>query len=191
MSLCPRPPRYHPNTASFQHATGSLCISYTIKTFGALTFATIMTTRQFLSILLSSLFFGSPLTPGQWCVRVRREGMGSCALVGLGSTHLTRNTSPATPHPQHLTRNTSPLNAPTSCETSSRTHPLRCGTFIVVTALYYQGFSKEPKSGAKDKGKGKEEAPPAPRDRETGAVSSGGGGGSGGSRSGSGRGQGV
>ncbi len=46
--------------------TGSLFISYTIKTFGALTFATIMTTRQFLSILLSSLFFGSPLTPGQW-----------------------------------------------------------------------------------------------------------------------------
>ncbi|KIZ01972.1 hypothetical protein MNEG_5989 [Monoraphidium neglectum] len=45
---------------------GSLCISYTIKSFGALTFATIMTTRQFLSILLSSAFFGSPLTRGQW-----------------------------------------------------------------------------------------------------------------------------
>eukprot|EP00878_Enallax_costatus_P018347 GHUV01019310.1.p1 GENE.GHUV01019310.1~~GHUV01019310.1.p1 ORF type:complete len:321 (+),score=60.09 GHUV01019310.1:156-1118(+) len=45
---------------------GSLFISYTIKTFGALVFAIIMTTRQFLSILLSSLFFGSPLTGGQW-----------------------------------------------------------------------------------------------------------------------------
>lgn len=46
--------------------TGSLFISYTIKSFGALVFAIIMTTRQFLSILLSSLFFGSPLTLGQW-----------------------------------------------------------------------------------------------------------------------------
>lgn len=45
---------------------GSLFISYTIKSFGALVFAIIMTTRQFLSILLSSLFFGSPLTLGQW-----------------------------------------------------------------------------------------------------------------------------
>lgn len=48
------------------HSTGSLFISYTIKSFGALVFAIIMTTRQFLSILLSSLFFGSPLTAGQW-----------------------------------------------------------------------------------------------------------------------------
>jgi adenosine 3'-phospho 5'-phosphosulfate transporter B2 len=47
-------------------AAGSLFISYTIKSFGALVFAIIMTTRQFLSILLSSLFFGSPLTLGQW-----------------------------------------------------------------------------------------------------------------------------
>lgn len=72
---------------------GSLFISYTIKTFGALTFATIMTTRQFLSILLSSAFFGSPLTKGQWG-----------------------------------------------------------GTIIVVTALYYQGLTKEAK-GAKGKDK--------------------------------------
>lgn len=67
---------------------GSLFISYTIKTFGALTFAVIMTTRQFLSILLSSFFFGNPLTFGQWV-----------------------------------------------------------GTFIVVTALYYQGLTKEAKGG--------------------------------------------
>ncbi|CAI9105296.1 OLC1v1004189C1 [Oldenlandia corymbosa var. corymbosa] len=36
-------------------------ISYTIRTFGALTFATIMTTRQLVSILLSCLFFAHPL----------------------------------------------------------------------------------------------------------------------------------
>ncbi|GBF98945.1 UDP-galactose UDP-glucose transporter-like [Raphidocelis subcapitata] len=47
-------------------ATCHLFIAYTIKSFGAVTFATIMTTRQFLSILLSSLLFGGMLTPGQW-----------------------------------------------------------------------------------------------------------------------------
>jgi len=35
-------------------------------TFGALMFSTIMTIRQFLSLLLSSIFFLHPLTIGQW-----------------------------------------------------------------------------------------------------------------------------
>ncbi|CAH9114406.1 unnamed protein product [Cuscuta epithymum] len=37
-------------------------ISYTIRNFGALTFATIMTTRQLASIFLSCLWFGHPLS---------------------------------------------------------------------------------------------------------------------------------
>ncbi|XP_078436062.1 UDP-galactose/UDP-glucose transporter 5-like isoform X2 [Wolffia australiana] len=41
-------------------------ISYTIRTFGALTFATIMTTRQLVSIFLSCLWFGHPLSSVQW-----------------------------------------------------------------------------------------------------------------------------
>lgn len=41
-------------------------ISYTIKTFGALTFATIMTTRQLVSIMLSCMWFAHPLSPIQW-----------------------------------------------------------------------------------------------------------------------------
>eukprot|EP00887_Chlorella_sp_A99_P007813 scaffold20.g7813.t1 len=45
---------------------GQLFISHTIKSYGALIFATVMTTRQFLSILLSCLLFRHPLTPGQW-----------------------------------------------------------------------------------------------------------------------------
>lgn len=49
-------------------AAGSLFISYTIKTFGALIFATIMTTRQLLSILLSCFLFMHPLSLGQWWV---------------------------------------------------------------------------------------------------------------------------
>ncbi|XP_022849078.1 UDP-galactose/UDP-glucose transporter 5B-like isoform X1 [Olea europaea var. sylvestris] len=40
-------------------------ISYTIRNFGALTFATIMTTRQLLSILLSCVWFGHPLSVEQ------------------------------------------------------------------------------------------------------------------------------
>jgi adenosine 3'-phospho 5'-phosphosulfate transporter B2 len=49
---------------------GSLFISYTIKSFGALTFAQIMTLRQFLSIVLSSMVFMHPLTTGQWASAV-------------------------------------------------------------------------------------------------------------------------
>ncbi|KAL5701860.1 UDP-galactose/UDP-glucose transporter 5 [Ranunculus cassubicifolius] len=41
-------------------------ISYTIRTFGALTFATIMITRQLLSIMLSCLWFAHPLSSEQW-----------------------------------------------------------------------------------------------------------------------------
>ncbi|KAK7335752.1 hypothetical protein VNO80_27770 [Phaseolus coccineus] len=41
-------------------------ISYTIRTFGALTFATIMTTRQLVSIMLSCVWFGHPLSWEQW-----------------------------------------------------------------------------------------------------------------------------
>ncbi|MEW5303948.1 MAG: hypothetical protein WDW36_006593 [Sanguina aurantia] len=54
---------------------GALFISYTIKTFGSLAFATIMTTRQFLSILLSCLYFVHPLSSGQW--------LGTCMVFGL------------------------------------------------------------------------------------------------------------
>ncbi|AES88806.2 UDP-galactose transporter 1 [Medicago truncatula] len=41
-------------------------ISYTIRNFGALTFATIMTTRQLVSIILSCVWFAHPLSSEQW-----------------------------------------------------------------------------------------------------------------------------
>jgi solute carrier family 35 (adenosine 3'-phospho 5'-phosphosulfate transporter), member B2 len=47
-----------------------LFISHTIKTFGALLFATVMTTRQFLSILLSCFLFFHPLSWGQMAATV-------------------------------------------------------------------------------------------------------------------------
>eukprot|EP00999_Lentomonas_sp_LEN2_P002689 NODE_563_length_1362_cov_121.179757_g488_i1.p1 GENE.NODE_563_length_1362_cov_121.179757_g488_i1~~NODE_563_length_1362_cov_121.179757_g488_i1.p1 ORF type:complete len:384 (+),score=85.89 NODE_563_length_1362_cov_121.179757_g488_i1:91-1242(+) len=51
---------------SFCATLGQIAIYYTIKHFGALTYSTIMTTRQFVSILLSCIIFLHPLTPGQW-----------------------------------------------------------------------------------------------------------------------------
>eukprot|EP00898_Chlorokybus_atmophyticus_P003425 jgi/Chlat1/4083/Chrsp26S08854 len=48
-------------------ATVSQCLIYsTIRAYGALVLATMMTTRQMLSILLSCLIFFHPLTIGQW-----------------------------------------------------------------------------------------------------------------------------
>ncbi|PNH08754.1 UDP-galactose/UDP-glucose transporter 5 [Tetrabaena socialis] len=44
----------------------SIFISHTIKTSGALALATILTTRQLLSILASNLAFGHHLSGGQW-----------------------------------------------------------------------------------------------------------------------------
>ncbi|KAL2632511.1 hypothetical protein R1flu_003990 [Riccia fluitans] len=46
--------------------TSQFFISYTIRTFGALIFATLMTTRQLISIFLSCLLFAHPLTVRQW-----------------------------------------------------------------------------------------------------------------------------
>lgn len=43
-----------------------IMISFTIKKYGALVLATVMTTRQFFSILLSSIIFLQPLSLGQW-----------------------------------------------------------------------------------------------------------------------------
>ena len=53
-------------TLSLAATIGQLFISHTIKTYGALVFATVMTTRQFISILLSCILFAHPLSAGQW-----------------------------------------------------------------------------------------------------------------------------
>eukprot|EP00002_Diphylleia_rotans_P019794 TRINITY_DN3823_c0_g1_i1.p1 TRINITY_DN3823_c0_g1~~TRINITY_DN3823_c0_g1_i1.p1 ORF type:complete len:373 (-),score=92.55 TRINITY_DN3823_c0_g1_i1:386-1504(-) len=51
---------------SFSAVAGQFCITYTIKEFGALVYATVMTTRQFLSIFISCIFFVHPLSFWQW-----------------------------------------------------------------------------------------------------------------------------
>lgn len=73
---------------SLSATLGQLFISHTIKTYGALLFATVMTTRQFLSILASSIIFAHPLSSGQWVGTVMVFGaLYSKTLVGKGHGH--------------------------------------------------------------------------------------------------------
>jgi hypothetical protein len=48
-------------------AGGQIIIYYSIKEFGALFFSTVMTLRQFISMLLSSVIYLHPLSGWQWC----------------------------------------------------------------------------------------------------------------------------
>jgi hypothetical protein len=52
---------------------------HTIRAYGALLFATVMNTRQFLSILLSCALFGHPLSHGQWRAPCPARGFLSSA----------------------------------------------------------------------------------------------------------------
>ena len=47
-------------------AVSQFAISYTIFCFGAVTLASVMTFRQFLSVVISCFLFGSPLSIMQW-----------------------------------------------------------------------------------------------------------------------------
>lgn len=78
-------------------------ISYTIRTFGALTFAAIMTTRQLVSIMLSCVWFSHPLSWEQW--------IGAVIVFGsLYSKNLlkTRSQRPSLPE-QTPPRSSSPV----------------------------------------------------------------------------------
>ncbi|KAL7173503.1 hypothetical protein ACSBR2_032878 [Camellia fascicularis] len=70
-------------------------ISYTIRTFGALTFATIMTTRQLASILLSCIWFAHPLS---W-----EQCIGAVIVFGtLYAKSFLRNKPQKPLHPERL-----------------------------------------------------------------------------------------
>ncbi|KAG6792669.1 hypothetical protein POTOM_001821 [Populus tomentosa] len=69
-------------------------ISYTIRTFGALTFAAIMTTRQLLSIVLSCVWFAHPLSWEQW--------IGAVIVFGsLYARNLLKSTPSKLPPSEH------------------------------------------------------------------------------------------
>lgn len=51
---------------SLASAAVQFLVTHTIKEYGALIFATVMTTRQWFSILLSCILFAHPLSAGQW-----------------------------------------------------------------------------------------------------------------------------
>lgn len=70
-------------------------ISYTIRNFGALTFATIMTTRQLASIMLSCVWFAHPLSWEQW--------IGSVIVFGsLYAKSFLRSPPPKPPLPEPI-----------------------------------------------------------------------------------------
>ncbi|EEF31273.1 UDP-galactose/UDP-glucose transporter 5B [Ricinus communis] len=80
-------------------ATGSqFFISYTIRTFGALTFAAIMTTRQLVSIMLSCVWFSHPLSWEQW--------IGAVIVFGsLYAKNFLKGGSPRPPPSEEHTEN--------------------------------------------------------------------------------------
>ncbi|KAL5764263.1 hypothetical protein ACOSP7_016617 [Xanthoceras sorbifolium] len=83
--------------------TSQFFISYTIRTFGALTFATIMTTRQLASIMLSCVWFSHPLSWEQW--------IGAVIVFGsLYAKSFMRN-APAKPPPLELPMENLPKGA--------------------------------------------------------------------------------
>jgi hypothetical protein len=53
-------------TLSVSSAVSQFAISYTIFCFGAVTLASVMTFRQFISVVVSCFLFGAPLTMAQW-----------------------------------------------------------------------------------------------------------------------------
>ena len=63
----------HPHAAVYITAVSSVAtiiqyfVAYTIKTYGALNFAALMTARQFLSVIASCFIFKHKFTVGQWC----------------------------------------------------------------------------------------------------------------------------
>lgn len=63
-----RYPQFFANSLflSLTATLGQVVIYYSIKNFGALFFAMVMTTRQVFSILLSCVLYFHPLTYGQW-----------------------------------------------------------------------------------------------------------------------------
>jgi adenosine 3'-phospho 5'-phosphosulfate transporter B2 len=78
---------------------GQLCILYTIREFGALLFATIMTTRQLLSILLSCVLFLHPLTAQQWFGTALVFGAlyAQAYLKNFNASHATTTTTTTKP----------------------------------------------------------------------------------------------
>lgn len=68
LRLCWQYPRFFLDASilSISAVIAQFFITYTIKEFGALVYATVMTTRQILTILLSNLLFAHGLTWQQW-----------------------------------------------------------------------------------------------------------------------------
>ncbi|CAI5460948.1 unnamed protein product [Closterium sp. Yama58-4] len=112
-------------------------ISYTIKTFGALTFATIMTTRQLLSIVLSSTIYGPPLSSTQqvgtvvvfgalyyksWYAVTRAAAASQSASATSSSTIGTSSNSSSSSSSSNLLATTNPGSNTTPTSASTLSH---------------------------------------------------------------------
>jgi len=76
---------------SLAASLGQVVIYFTIKTFGALFFSTVMTTRQVISILLSCIIYLHPLTFPQWIA----------VLIVFGTLYYKANSKkPSSPPPE-------------------------------------------------------------------------------------------
>ncbi|KAA0061955.1 hypothetical protein IC582_026165 [Cucumis melo] len=90
-------------------------ISYTIRTFGALTFATIMTTRQLVSIMLSCVWFSHPLSWEQWIGAVLVFGsIYARSFLRNATQKLPTSETPEDRSSSPINRSSSPVNRSSS-----------------------------------------------------------------------------
>jgi len=88
---------FHTFLLSMSSTSANFFISWTIKSFGALIFATIMTTRQFISILMSCVIFLHPLSwPGQYVgIALVFSALYYKSLTSKGHGHGSKPAAPA------------------------------------------------------------------------------------------------
>ena len=127
---------------------GQLFILHTIKTFGALMFAAVMTTRQFLSILVSSILFNNQLSEGQWWASCLYH---CCWQKGDSSLFLDHDLRPTMLHRDCCSfMSDMLLQQMGALDYRRRTREIhvmahaccRLGTAVVFVALYFKTFAK-------------------------------------------------
>lgn len=93
---------------SLSAVSGQFAITYTIKEFGALLYATIMTIRQFLSVFVSNLIFRHGMTVLQW--------LGALTVFGalFYKTYAKANKPKAGPKTDPPLENNEPLTSQTA-----------------------------------------------------------------------------
>ena len=121
--------------------------SHTIKTFGALLFATVMTTRQFISILLSCILFAHPLTAGRRVQGVASDAARAAAMPLPARSPRRLLAVAALTSLQAVPTCTSAARHPPPHPAPLHPHPHHrvvqwLGTVMVFGALYYKSLAR-------------------------------------------------